>query len=142
MTADRLARARDLLSDVERHGASVVPLTTGQARLQQAERLPPELVSELVTLRDEIRTLLDPLQGWPRECRDAVRRFRCWHARLFPLIGGPVETPLGPGVLVAAAADPGRCSVRLRSESARVHLFHWTEIQPRDAKRSGRLRRA
>jgi len=90
--------------------------------------LPPDLLTELRARKPEILCLLQiesehlaaAADGWPPESLDAVRRFRSWHARLYPFLGKTVSTPRGAGRLVQVF--PERASVILPGE-ARVGVF-------------------
>jgi hypothetical protein len=86
----------------------------------------PQLLAELSTA-----------PGWPPECLDAERRFRMPHARLFPLLGGPVTTPAGPGELLQVFAD--RAAVRLDADPGRLTFVLPAEVCPAGAAVAGGL---
>jgi hypothetical protein len=95
-----------------------------------------EALELLAELREHRKTLTDFLrqrvhkhpQKWPPESHEATRRFGQPHARLFPLIGRKVRTPVGPGTLIQVFAD--RVTVLLETDLNKCTWFAPREISP------------
>lgn len=75
------------------------------------EAVSVELLSRLRTHKDEI---IDRLT-WPEECLAAEQEHGRPLARLYPLLGRPVSTPLGQGRLVAVLPEQAFVILRRRS---------------------------
>jgi hypothetical protein len=116
-------RAEELLAEVEALGI-VVSLDHEYLRLRPRSRLTPDLIEDLRAHKAELLGLVE-LRQWPRESRDAVRRFGVPHARLYPLLRKQVTTPRGRGRLVAVFTD--RAIVNL---AGGVSVFLPSEVRP------------
>lgn len=116
-------RAEELLAEIEALGV-VVSAEHDHLRLRPKSRLTPELIELLRAHKTELLGLVE-LRQRPEPSREAVRRFRVPHARLYPLIGEPVTTPRGEGRLVEVFRD--RAGVHL---AGRVLVFLPSEIRP------------
>jgi hypothetical protein len=126
----------EIVSRLERVGGSLsldgdrieyaIPRGNREAQQLLAElRKQRERVTEILRLRES-----EPVQDWPPESHDEVRRFGQPHARLFPFLGRKVRTPSGPGTLLQVFAD--RVTVLLDSELSRCAVFTPLEIAPCD----------
>jgi hypothetical protein len=89
--------------------------------------LSPDLDEEIRENKREL-LVLAPLQGWPPESLDCVRRFRQPHARLFPFLGRAVITPQGRGMLLQVFTD--LAAVALDQEPRRAVFFLPSDIRP------------
>lgn len=120
--------AEELLAQVEALGV-VVMLDERDLVLRPRSRLTPELVEQLRAHKSELLDLVE-LQGWPEESRDAVRRFGCSCARLYPFLGGKILTPEGPGRLLQVVGE--RVTVVLDTDPDRTRFFLPSEVRPPD----------
>ena len=117
-----------LLATLHRAGAEVV--VHGDRLRVQAPRgvLTEEIRRALVEHKPELVAELSVAATWPAEYREAERRFRVPHARLFPLLGRRVETPAGAGELVQVFAE--RAAVRLDVDPEVLAFFLPAEVRP------------
>jgi len=120
--------AEELLAQVEALGV-VVMLDERDLVLRPRSRLTPELVEQLRAHKSELLDLVE-LQGWPEESRDAVHRFGCSCARLYPFLGGKILTPEGPGRLLQVFGE--RVTVVLDTDPDRARFFLPSELRPPD----------
>ena len=90
--------ATELLRRVEKYGAHL-GVEGGRVYVEPLSAIPSDLYEDLKSHKGELLTALTA-GDWPPESLDCERRFGVPHARLFPLIGGTVETALGPGKLL------------------------------------------
>lgn len=116
-------RAEELLAELEALGV-VVSLDHEHLRLRPKSRLTDDLIEDLRAHKAEIVGLVE-LRQWPKESRDAVRRFGVPQARLYSFVRQHVTTPQGRGRLIAVFAD--RVEVQL---AGRMSVFLPSEIRP------------
>ena len=116
--------AETLLADLETRGANLT--VVGDVIRIEAPRgtVGPEL---LATVRQHKPELIE-LLTWPAECLAAERKHGHPLARLYPLVGRTVQTPLGPARLVAAL--PERAVVIPNRRSFSFAVFLPGEIAP------------
>jgi len=118
--------ANELLARVEALGV-VVMLDERDLVLRPRSRLTPELVEQLRAHKAELLDLIE-LQNWPEESREAVRRFGCSCARLYPFLGREILTAEGSGRLLQVF--PERAMVVLDADPNRAHFFLPSELRP------------
>lgn len=116
----------ELLARVEALGV-IVTLDREDLVLRPKSRLSPELVEQLRANKPKLLDLVE-LRTWPKESRDAVRRFGRPYARLYPFLGREVETPQGRGRLLQVFAE--RVTVVLDTEPSRASFFLPSEVRP------------
>ncbi len=113
-----------LLSELRSWGAKL-GVAGGVIRIEAPKgAVSPELLAELQAHKPELIDLLT----WPEECLEAEREHGHPSARLYPLVGRTVRTPLGSGRLVAAL--PERAVVIADRRSFSFAVFLPGEIAP------------
>jgi len=127
----------ELLETLRRSGVEIA--TDGERLRVSAPRgvVTEEIRRTLVAHKPELLAELAGETVWPPECLDTERRFRVPYARLFPLLGGPVTTPAGPGTLLQVFAD--RAAVRLDADPDRLTFVLPVEVRPAGAAVAGDL---
>ncbi len=123
-------RAIEILTELKARGVTLQPMGD-RLRVGPRERVPDQLVAELRTHKSELIDLLT----WPKECVAAERKFGRRIARLFPLVGRQVSTPLGDGRLIAAL--PERALVILDRQPDRLTVLLPAEVGPPEAALNG-----
>jgi hypothetical protein len=68
--------------------------------------------------------------AWPAECLECEQRIGQKHARLFPLLGRPVDTPIGTGILEQVFQS--RAAVLINDHLKFVHPDY---VRPTDGRR-------
>lgn len=121
--------AAELLLQAEAMGIRLV-VDGASLRVRPRSRLTPDFLDGLRTHKEELLELLS-LQGWPPESVDGVRRTSNLSERFFPLIGKPVDTPDGGGLLILVTSD--RVGVALFGGSWQITYFLPWEVRPFNA---------
>jgi hypothetical protein len=116
--------ASTLLSELQALGAKL-GVAGDQIRIEAPRGVvSPELLAELRAHKPELIELLT----WPPECLEAEREHGHPSARLYPLLGRQVSTPVGPALLVAAL--PERAVAIPDRHSGSFAVFLPSEIAP------------
>jgi hypothetical protein len=118
--------AAELITQAEALGLRLIA-DGDRLGVRPKERLTSDLVEVLRAHKPELIELLT-LDAWPQESRDAVQRFGVVHARLYPLLGQKVSTPMGRGSLVQVFGS--HSSVVLDADPSRAVFFRWEEVMP------------
>ena len=121
-------RAEKIIATLRERGAEM-RVHGPTLRIRPVEALDAALTAEIHTHAAELLVLLEKTI-WPQECRDAARRFRTPHARLYPLLDRTVSTPMGNGKLIQVLG-PDHVAVVLDSDRTRSVFFHWRDVEPR-----------
>jgi TubC N-terminal docking domain len=116
-------QAAELLNELKARGV-VLEVRGDRIRVGPRDSVPPEILADLRAHKSELMDLLT----WPAECLEAEREHGHISARLYPLLGRPVSTPVGPALLVAAL--PERAVAIPDRHSGSFAVFLPSEIAP------------
>lgn len=128
-------RAIEILTELKARGV-LLQARGDRLRVGPRERVPAQLVAELRTHKSELIDLLT----WPEECLVAERELGLRIARLYPLVGEQVSTPMGHGRLIAAL--PERTLVILDCQSDQLTALLPSEVGPPKVAMNGETRRS